>query len=257
VRLKLVEPDPLVGATRARVVVAPIVDTIDASGLLAIVDRTGRVRQIPYSYSAELVDVDPPNRVREFDTVRVGSSVPRGVTIANRLQRSIRVESIYLGNGERGFRVSRVNPQTPLPFDIPVGGSIEIQLLAEPTGATGPTVDSLRVVFDCREETIVLVMDAVGTTAVREPAIGSRSVTIRPHPVSGITSIGFTLERPGDVTLAIVDAAGREVAQIERDDMPTGEQSIDWDASQLQAGTYFYRLGTSTFEASGSIVVVR
>jgi hypothetical protein len=84
----------------------------------------------------------------------------------------------------------------------------------------------------------------------------SRSVIIRPNPVTGTTTVGFRLEAPGVARLVVIDAAGREVASIERS-FATGPQTMLWDASSLPAGIYFYRLTTGEEIASGSIVVVR
>jgi len=64
-----------------------------------------------------------------------------------------------------------------------------------------------------------------------------------PNPFNPLTTIGFALPQEAKVTLKIFNLLGQEVATLlNREDMDEGEQHIDFDASHLASGVYFYRI---------------
>jgi hypothetical protein len=82
-------------------------------------------------------------------------------------------------------------------------------------------------------------------------------VIVEPNPVTGTTTIRFHLRSAGDALLVITDAAGKEVTSRTIAHLTAGEHRVEWDVSALPSGPYFYRLFTSAFTTSGSIMVVR
>ncbi len=67
-----------------------------------------------------------------------------------------------------------------------------------------------------------------------------------PNPFNPSTSIEFALKADAKVTLRLFDALGQEVRTILSDNYATGNYKIDFNASGLNSGVYFY-----TIEASG------
>ncbi|KAA0250138.1 MAG: T9SS C-terminal target domain-containing protein, partial [Chlorobiota bacterium] len=67
-----------------------------------------------------------------------------------------------------------------------------------------------------------------------------------PNPFNPSTSIEFALKADAKVTLRLFDALGQEVRTILSDNYATGNYKIDFNASSLNSGVYFY-----TIEASG------
>jgi hypothetical protein len=63
-----------------------------------------------------------------------------------------------------------------------------------------------------------------------------------PNPFNPTTEIGFELARSGNVTLAVYDMLGREIARIADGFMAAGFHSISFDGSALPSGVYYYRL---------------
>lgn len=63
-----------------------------------------------------------------------------------------------------------------------------------------------------------------------------------PNPFNPVTTIRFTLCRPGHVDLRAYDIAGREVAILSCGTMEAGVHAIAWNASRLSSGVYFYVL---------------
>ncbi len=70
-----------------------------------------------------------------------------------------------------------------------------------------------------------------------------------PNPARGAMALAFTLPRTGEVSLRVLDLAGREVAQPAAGSFGPGAHSVRWDGrasngAQLPAGLYFVRLST-------------
>ncbi|MEK7263930.1 MAG: FG-GAP-like repeat-containing protein [Bacteroidota bacterium] len=64
-----------------------------------------------------------------------------------------------------------------------------------------------------------------------------------PNPFNPQTAIGFSLLAVGNVTLKIYDMLGREVVTLLNNNvLEAGEHEIQFDASGLSSGVYFYRM---------------
>lgn len=67
-----------------------------------------------------------------------------------------------------------------------------------------------------------------------------------PNPFNPTTSIRFELAEPAVVTLRIYNMLGQEVATLaDHEEMDEGAQELDFDASGLTSGVYFYRIVAS------------
>jgi hypothetical protein len=63
-----------------------------------------------------------------------------------------------------------------------------------------------------------------------------------PNPFNPTTTIRFGLPVDGNVSLAVYDVLGRQVAQLVEGRMITGFHEVTFDASNLSSGIYFYRM---------------
>ena len=64
-----------------------------------------------------------------------------------------------------------------------------------------------------------------------------------PNPFNPTTVIRFTIHEPRTTTLKVFDVLGREVATLlNNEQIEAGEHEIQFDASALTSGVYFYRL---------------
>jgi hypothetical protein len=77
-----------------------------------------------------------------------------------------------------------------------------------------------------------------------QSAVGSQqsAVVSYPNPTDGISHFTFRISQYQHVTLKIYDVNGREVAVVVNEKLPAGEHTINFDASGLPAGVYFYQL---------------
>jgi len=63
-----------------------------------------------------------------------------------------------------------------------------------------------------------------------------------PNPFNPVTNIGLRIARFGFVSLKVYDITGKEAAVLVNENLGAGTYNVDFDASQLASGTYFYRL---------------
>ena len=64
-----------------------------------------------------------------------------------------------------------------------------------------------------------------------------------PNPFNPTTTIEFDLPEPAIVTLKIYNMLGQEVATLmDREELDNGIQEIEFDASGIPSGVYFYRI---------------
>ena len=72
-----------------------------------------------------------------------------------------------------------------------------------------------------------------------------------PNPFNPSTSINFNIPVSAQVTLKVFDVSGKEVANLVDNYLEAGRHSINFDASSLSSGVYYYKL------ASGSNVSMK
>ena len=63
-----------------------------------------------------------------------------------------------------------------------------------------------------------------------------------PNPFNSSTQIKYTLNNSSNITLTIFDLSGKKMQVIVDEFQTIGEHTVDWDASYLNDGLYFYEL---------------
>jgi hypothetical protein len=80
----------------------------------------------------------------------------------------------------------------------------------------------------------------------------------RPNPSSNGFSIGFSLTRPGDAALRVLDVTGREVARGDWHGLPVGSHLVSLGApAQLAPGVYLLELSAEGRRLHRKAVVTR
>ena len=78
-----------------------------------------------------------------------------------------------------------------------------------------------------------------------------------PNPFNPSTTIKYTLPHATHVTLKIYDILGRVVAELVNGTQEAGYKSVQYDASGLVSGIYFYRLQAGAYVETKKLVVIR
>jgi hypothetical protein len=78
-----------------------------------------------------------------------------------------------------------------------------------------------------------------------------------PNPFNPTTMIKFGIPKSGMVKLSVFDILGREVAIILNSELKAGNYEINFNASQLAAGVYFYKLSSGDFTDTRKMILVK
>lgn len=79
-----------------------------------------------------------------------------------------------------------------------------------------------------------------------------------PNPFNPSTIIKFSVAEPGYINLKIYNLLGQEVASLVNNEyMNSGTYEINFDASRLSSGIYFYRIISSNFTSTKKMVLVK
>jgi len=78
-----------------------------------------------------------------------------------------------------------------------------------------------------------------------------------PNPFNPTTTINFALPIAGDVTFAVFDINGRQVENTVQKHLGVGYHSIDFDASNLPAGVYTYKLTSGDYTSSMKMALIK
>jgi hypothetical protein len=77
-----------------------------------------------------------------------------------------------------------------------------------------------------------------------------------PNPFNPTTTISFALPQAGDYTLTIYNITGQIVDEFSGS-ADAGTVEVEWDASKLASGVYFYRLTSGNFTATKKAVLLK
>ena len=78
-----------------------------------------------------------------------------------------------------------------------------------------------------------------------------------PNPFNMATNISFETAKSGDVSLAIYDIQGKEVARLIDGYRSAGAHQVDFDGSGLPSGVYFARLRAGDYEQTQKVLLVK
>jgi len=80
-----------------------------------------------------------------------------------------------------------------------------------------------------------------------EPSMENKLLENYPNPFNPVTIISYQLSFNDNVILKIYDILGNEVATLINEKQNAGTYSVEWNASEMSSGIYFYKLITDGF----------
>ena len=78
-----------------------------------------------------------------------------------------------------------------------------------------------------------------------------------PNPFNPLTKIRFGIPQAGFVTLKVYDVLGNEVATLVNEEKPAGSYEVEFDATLLTSGVYFYKLQAGSFVETKKMILLR
>ena len=78
-----------------------------------------------------------------------------------------------------------------------------------------------------------------------------------PNPFNPVTVISYQLSAFSDVKLVVFDLLGREVATLINENKPAGEYQVNFNASDLPSGIYFYTLSAGNYSETKKMTVIK
>ncbi len=78
-----------------------------------------------------------------------------------------------------------------------------------------------------------------------------------PNPFNPVTKINFSIPKNGHVSLKVYDALGREIASLVNDVKNAGNYTVEFNASHLSSGAYFYRLNVNGYIETKKMLLIK
>ncbi|MCP5063560.1 MAG: T9SS type A sorting domain-containing protein, partial [Ignavibacteriae bacterium] len=78
-----------------------------------------------------------------------------------------------------------------------------------------------------------------------------------PNPFNPSTKISYQLRNAGHVSLIVYDVLGNEVATLVNEKQTRGAYDVNFNASNLTSGIYFYKITTANFSQVRKMILVR
>ena len=78
-----------------------------------------------------------------------------------------------------------------------------------------------------------------------------------PNPFNPTTSIQYTISIKQNVQLLVYNVLGKEVAILVNEEKPAGNYEVNFNASKLSSGVYFYQLQAGSFVETKKMILIR
>ena len=78
-----------------------------------------------------------------------------------------------------------------------------------------------------------------------------------PNPFNPLTTIRYQIFEPGYISLKVYDVSGKFVAELVNAQRSGGNYDVDFNASNLPTGIYFYHLQTEDFQSTRKMLLLR
>ncbi|MGA2668957.1 MAG: T9SS type A sorting domain-containing protein [Ignavibacteria bacterium] len=78
-----------------------------------------------------------------------------------------------------------------------------------------------------------------------------------PNPFNPSTEIKFDIAKLSNVKLNIYNVLGEKIALLVDQNLPAGSYSVNWDASEMPSGVYFYKIYAGDFSATKKLILIK
>ena len=128
-----------------------------------------------------------------------------------------------------------------------------------------PSNYEARVIFNCGDDNNDLYFDNISVKEIVSSVEEDKDFIITeyvlndnyPNPFNPTTKISFSLANNGFTSLKIYDILGNELSTLIKKELVAGMYNVDFDASDLPSGIYFYRLRVNNFIKTKKMVLIK
>jgi len=78
-----------------------------------------------------------------------------------------------------------------------------------------------------------------------------------PNPFNPTTTINFSVPKTSFVTIKVYDVLGREVITLVNENKPVGNYIVQFNASKITSGIYFYRMESGSFSETKKLLLLK
>jgi hypothetical protein len=160
----------------------------------------------------------------------------------------------------RGFLSIGTQTTSYNQFTVPIyrdssnpGGRMDIEITIEDSIHTNPAKGSFFIVDDLQlSETATGILDQISS-----PPKEFKLNQNYPNPFNPSTKFSYSIPEKALVTIKVFDVLGREIKTLVNEEKPIGTYEVDFNASNLSSGIYFYRLNAGKFVSTKKMVLLK
>ncbi|NWG29299.1 MAG: T9SS type A sorting domain-containing protein [Ignavibacteriaceae bacterium] len=78
-----------------------------------------------------------------------------------------------------------------------------------------------------------------------------------PNPFNPVTTIKYDIVKAQDVNVIVYDILGRELARLVNEHQQPGSYEVEWNASNVSSGIYFYQLKTKNYINTKKMILLK
>jgi photosystem II stability/assembly factor-like uncharacterized protein len=78
-----------------------------------------------------------------------------------------------------------------------------------------------------------------------------------PNPFNPTTTINYSIPKSSSVSIKVYDLLGREISTLVNENKPVGNYSVQFNASKLVSGVYFYRMHAGDFVQTKKLILLK
>ncbi len=78
-----------------------------------------------------------------------------------------------------------------------------------------------------------------------------------PNPFNPTTTIRFSVPERSEIELVVYDAIGKQIETLISGDHEAGVYEVDFDATGLSSGIYFYQIKSASFTETRKLVLMK
>jgi hypothetical protein len=146
------------------------------------------------------------------------------------------------------------NPHLPYDNPVPFNSPNGIQMLALAATLNAYNLGNLNTNPCLGVPPLVTHANSVNEA---EKIVKAYSLSVFPNPTSTNTTISFTLPQKEKVAIRVFDMTGRFVKQLADRIFEEGNNRIEWNTINVQAGTYLLKIETAGISENKKLVVAK